>query len=177
MPANFSLLAYIPKIWWINSLLIQKAVGTQNSKYFLFCICNIIVEFSWVLGFCITWSVWRKALTFKTLHSLMLCGVCMTSVELLLSTYSDCESMLLNGNISDVKSSALFTQLNSWPSFHYCCATSLFLEDKSPQCNRNYYVSQSCIQVWKISWKGVPWEAYFFISFRQKPANKIMFNM
>lgn len=71
----------------------------------------------------------------------------MTSVEFLLSTYSDCESMLLNGNISDVKSSALFTQLNSWPSFRYCCATSLFLEDKNPQFNRNYYVSQSCIQV------------------------------
>lgn len=95
-------------------------------KLFFWCICNISV---WSFPGCCFFAVHdlfeERPWLSNTLHYLMFQGMCLTSVMFLLSAYVDCESVVFKWEyISDVKSSSLFIQLNS---FHNCCDTSLVL--------------------------------------------------
>lgn len=98
-------------------------------KLFFWCICNISV---WSFPGCCFFAVHdlfeERPWLSNTLHYLMFQGMCLTSVMFLLSAYVDCESVVFKWEyISDVKSSSLFIQLNS---FHNCCDTSLVLNGR-----------------------------------------------
>lgn len=146
-------------------------------KLFFWCICNISV---WSFPGCYFFAVHdlfeERPWLSNTLHYLMFQGMCLTSVMFLLSAYVDCESVVFKWEyISDVKSSSLFIQLNS---FHNCCDTSLVL-------NRRVFGSKetiACLLIASMFEKIlmeraiVLWEAFFVIFFAQKQASKMMFN-
>lgn len=146
-------------------------------KLFFWCIRNISV---WSFPGCCFFAVHdlfeERPWLSNTLHYLMFQGICLTSVMFLLNIYVDCESVVFKWEyISDVKSSFLFIQ---WNSFHNCCDTSLVLNGRVLRSKETITCLLIASMFEKILMERaiVLWEASFVIFFVQKQASKMMFN-